>query len=205
MVFDSRDYRDAQPCYPALWHPHAALGGPSISRGLEIAYMCARRDARKIFDQHYQIDFRPGSDTMSRNALVVTSFARVAEAYRYIPDSTTHLVGEALYTVVQTDDTAKVRHRIVAVGAGTDTGATVTNDISPLQVFSTGDIGPTLDQYSLFSPNTTYRASFEVALSNAPAGVLTNVYVEVYATDSTSSTGTSYIPHFVGVWTEIRG
>ena len=194
MAFDGVIYHHADLIYPAVYHPKSPLTGPALGDALRAAYLAAHRRGRRMIDQNYTFS------TTAQALLVKTSFARIAEGYRRIPDEATHLVGEAVFGSFVADDRATAFHRVkVFDGVNTDTGSTVETS---LEIDFARDLNPEMSvrapQYSY-----SYRARFDVTLANVAPGAGREIYVEAYAT-RTSGAASPYFPEHISVWWEIR-
>lgn len=199
MAFDGTIYHHADLIYPAVYHPKSPLTGPALGDALRAAYLAAHRRGRRIIDQNYPITWRSAATLRERFAFSESTWGRIAEGYRRIPAEATHLVGEAVFSCLDADDESTAYHRVVAYdGSNTDTGSTTETELAVAQAAD-------LEYRPYYAPyeGQTYRARFEVTLSNVAPGAGREVYVQAYIERGTGGPG-SYVPQHIGVWWEIR-
>src|SRR5688572_18159526 len=112
MTFDNGRHEDAELGLPILHHPKAVLTEHTFEHALKAAYFYALNHGRTIIQQHYgAYSFRLQSANTPNIAFAESDFVRIAEGFRYIHDETTHLVGVALFSVLQANDRASAYHR----------------------------------------------------------------------------------------------
>lgn len=202
MAFDGREHMDPDLGFPVLAHPEAALTGSTLATPLRQAYVVARHRSRRVLDQHFELDLRqPGVHPIAE-----TTRVRLAEAYRWLPPETTHLVGEYICRVLNPDQHALLNGRLVVTdGVHTSTGVVATRTISGQTSVVQGPYSRIDDPvWSPFGQSNEFRLGFEVALGSVAAGGTVLVYFEANATRGLANVGASMIPLHVGVWTEIR-
>jgi hypothetical protein len=210
MAFDGRDYLDASPVYPSAYHSKAPLTGPALGRVLRIAYMYARRHGQLVICQNYPLNFRNTASTLSHSVEDHSTFSRVAEGFRYVPDQATHLVAQIVFMVWDPNDSTSAYHRIRVTGGGnTDNGSStelaLQNQVATRGVIVDTSFGPGGIGIGPPFEYDTYRSRCEVALTNVSAGQDCEIYVEGYAADRSGSPGRSYTPIVVTAWWEVRG
>lgn len=207
MTFDGRDYQDYELGFPNLYQPLEPLVGGALSKALRIAYLLARKESRRILEQHDAMDFRNPGATLARAAMNAATFTRVAEGFRYIPDEFTHLVGIATFFIPYSPSVVNVHHRLTVVGGANDISDDFVTQMAPPDDLRALPTDPRQfgNEFSIYEyANNIGRATFEVELSNAPAGALREVYVEAYAQDDGGNTVT-YMRQHVQVDAEVRG
>lgn len=218
MVFDGRQsgHPDTRLISPYVYHPRAPLTGYGLGQVLETAYFIAHNSGSPVLDQYYPVTWR-SQDFRARMIITASSFVRVAEGFRYIPNAATHLVGEAVFTILDAVQEASAYHRVSTSVGGVVNGNTVETQISNPTNGVNGrggidlsgiDLGYYLakNQFSPFGPKPqTYTAQFEMPLTSGQAGRYDcEIFVEAYSRDRATANNLSYFPQQYTVWWEAR-
>lgn len=131
MAFDGVSYASARPIPAALYQPGSTLTGPSLADVLRGAYFLARRERRLLFQVTYPFDLRVKPLDSTPAAVVVTTWAKLADAYAYLPEGATHVVVSAT-VATQATEGATLRLRVTADdGTHQDVGATAEVAVTP--------------------------------------------------------------------------
>ena len=197
MAFSGENIEATDLIYPSAGHSKAPLTAAPAAGCLRIGYVCALQRARMLIEQNIGFDYKIGNWVSSR-LITQTNYVRLAEGYRYLPASITHLVAE-VHWHAQASSAVGTFRLVAGAGGTTNTGTAVTSDWDQTEAYRTRT-----GRLELALSGETSRVRMELGLTTLQTNQIVGIYVEGYVLNRSGGSAVSFMTRNVGVWSEVR-